>query len=149
MRKIIDNDYLTLLIRLGVGITFIYASIYKIIDPMDFAKSIWYYHLVPGNLINLMALVLPWVEFHCGIFLIIGVFYRGSVVLINLMTLVFIGALLTAIYRGINIDCGCFKAAKSATGSTVDALWFDLGLIIFTAYLFFSRSKKWMLSRSV
>ena len=148
MRRIIDNDYLIILIRLAVGITFIYASYYKILDPLDFAKSIWYYHMVPGNLINLMALILPWIEFLSGIFLIIGVFYRGSVVIVNLMTLVFIFALLSAIFRGINIDCGCFKAATSTPGSTLRALWFDLGLIFFTLTLLFSRSQKWLLCRN-
>lgn len=147
MRRIIDNDFLTLLIRLVVGIIFIYASYYKIIDPQSFAKSIWYYHLIPGSLINIIAIVLPWVELLAGIGLIIGVNYKGSVALVNLMTFVFIIALLSAIIRGVSIDCGCFKAAAVSSESAWNTLKYDIGLIILTIYLYISRSKSWMLSR--
>ncbi|MFQ5452559.1 MAG: MauE/DoxX family redox-associated membrane protein [Candidatus Zixiibacteriota bacterium] len=147
MRRIINNDYLTLVVRLAVGITFIYASYYKIIEPFSFAKSIWYYHIVPGNLINLMALILPWLELLCGLGLIFGVLYRGSVLIVNLMTIMFIIALLTAIGRGISIDCGCFKASQTSSESAWNALYFDMGLILLTLQLFFSRSKKWMYTR--
>lgn len=147
MRRIIDNDYLTLLIRLTVGAVFIYASIYKIIEPISFAKSIWFYHMVPGNLINLMALVLPWLELVCGLALITGFQYRGSVLLINLMTILFIIALATAAIRGISIDCGCFKAAAATENSAMDALWLDLGLIILTLQLLFSKSQRWVIDK--
>ncbi len=146
MRRVIDNDLLTLIVRVGVGATFIYASLYKIVDPGAFAKSIWYYHLVPGDLINLMALILPWVELLCGLALILGVFYNGAVVLANAMTVIFIFALSATIVKGIDIDCGCFKAAKGATGSAWKSLSFDLVLIVFTLQLLFSRSRRWMLS---
>lgn len=146
MRRVIDNDLLVLCVRLGVGVTFIYASFYKIIDPGAFAKSIWYYHLVPGDLINLIALILPWVELLCGISLILGVLYKGTVVLVNVLVVIFILALSTTIIRGIDIGCGCFKAGMTATESAWKALVFDLIMILFTLQLLFSRSKRWMLA---
>ncbi|MEE8575906.1 MAG: MauE/DoxX family redox-associated membrane protein [candidate division Zixibacteria bacterium] len=146
MRRIIDNDYLTILARLIVGGVFIYASFYKIIDPGMFAKSIWFYHMVPGSLINLMALILPWLELLCGLGLILGLFYRGSVVWANLMTLLFIVALTSTIVRGIDIDCGCFKASSSATGSAWNSLLFDFGLLALTIQLALSKSCRWMIS---
>lgn len=147
MRRIIDNDYLTMLVRLVVGITFIYASYYKIIEPGDFAKSIWYYHLTPGSLINLIAIILPWVEFLCGLALIFGVGYRGALWLVTVMTVVFVLAIASAIARGLDLDCGCFKAAKSSSSSTWQSLLFDLGLLILLVQLYFSRSKRWLLLR--
>lgn len=146
VRRIIDNDLLTLIARLIVGIIFIYASFYKIIDPASFAKSIWYYHLVPGNLINFIALVMPWVELICGVCLIIGLFYDGSVVLINIMTVLFILVLSSAVYRGLDIDCGCFKASASAGGSAMKSLLFDIGLLVFTIFLLVNRSRRWRIS---
>ncbi len=137
---------LTLLIRLTVGITYIYASFYKVIEPGAFAKSIWFYHMVPGNLINLIALILPWLELVVGLALIVGLFYRGAVLWINLITVLFIIALSTAIVRGLNIDCGCFKVGKEATATAWDALIFDIGLLALTLQLWFSRSRKWMLA---
>ena len=141
MRRIIDNDYLTLIIRLFVGCLFIYASIYKIIQPSDFAKSIWYYHMIPGVYINLIALILPWLEFLCGLGLILGIYYRGSVLIINLMTVLFIIALTSAVIRGISIDCGCFRASVATNDSARETLWRDIGLIILTLQMLFSRSK--------
>ena len=148
VRRVIDNDLLTVIARVAVGATFIVASVYKIRDPGAFAKSIWYYHLVPGDLINLMALILPWIELLCGLALILGLFYHGAVVLVNVMMVTFIFALSIAIARGIDIDCGCFKAGQTATRAAWEALVFDLVLILFTLQLLFSRSKRWLLSSS-
>jgi putative oxidoreductase len=146
MRRVIDNDLLTVIARVAVGATFIVASVYKIRDPGAFAKSIWFYHMVPGDLINLMALIIPWVELLCGLALIMGLFYRGAVVLVNIMMVTFIFALCTTIVKGIDIDCGCFKAGQTATRAAWEALVFDLVLILFTLQLLFSRSKRWLLS---
>lgn len=145
MRKLIDNDYLTLLCRLVIGGMFIYAAWYKVIEPGSFAKSIWYYHLVPGNLINLMALILPWLEMIVGIGLIAGAHYRGAVLWANLMMIVFIIALATTISRGINIDCGCFKAASSGTHSAWNSLLFDIGAMILCVQLWLSQSRRFMI----
>lgn len=145
MRKLIDNDYLTLLSRLLIGGMFIYASFYKIVDPAAFAKSIWFYHLVPGKLINLMALVLPWLEMICGLAVIVGFWYRGAALWSNIMLIVFIAALASTVVRGISIDCGCFRAAKSATHSAWSSLLFDAGALIFAVHLLASRSRRWTL----
>ena len=57
VRRVIDNDILTIIVRLVVGVTFIYASFYKIIDPGSFAKSIWYYHILPGQVSLLLKTI--------------------------------------------------------------------------------------------
>ena len=147
MRRIIDNDYLTLLFRVAVGVIFISFAYYKIIEPADFAKGIWFYHMTPGNLINLAAIYLPWVELLCGIALIIGFQYRGAVILVNLMMIMFMVALALAIYRGISIDCGCFKAAKVTESSAMEALIRDVGIIVMSIQLYFSKSKKFLLDK--
>ncbi len=147
MRRIIDNDYLTMAVRVVVGVTFVSASVYKIMDPGSFARSIWYYHLMPGSLINLIALVLPWVELLAGLALIFGVLYRGAIVWVNVMTIAFIGALTLAVARGLDIDCGCFKAADNANGSALQPLILDGALLLLILQLWFSRSRRWMCAR--
>lgn len=148
MRRLIDNDYLTLVFRLAVGITFIYASYYKIVDPAGFARSIWYYHLLPGDVINIMALILPWIELWCGLGLIFGFWYRGSALIIGAMTIVFILALSSALVRGINIECGCFKVARASNPDIWKSVIFDLGLMVMIVQLWLSRSKRWMFARA-
>ncbi len=148
MRSVIDNDYLTVVSRLLIGGIFISASIYKIIDPGAFAKTIWYYHIVPGAWINLVALVIPWLELFCGLTLILGIFYLGAVFWANLMTIGFIVVLASTIVRGLDIDCGCFRAAQSATEPAWNALFFDVVMLVFTVQMLLSNSRKWRLQRS-
>ncbi|MDH3892035.1 MAG: DoxX family membrane protein [candidate division Zixibacteria bacterium] len=148
MRRVIDNDLLTMASRLIVGGVFIYASVYKIADPLAFAGSIWNYHLAPGWLINFGALVLPWVELVVGLGLILGLFYRGSALLVNGMTIMFIVALASTVARGLDIDCGCFKSGQAGTGSAKEILVRDFGLLALTLQIWFSRSRKWLCMRS-
>ena len=58
--------YLTLAARLFIGGLFIYASIYKIGDPANFAVSIRNYMIVPPSWSNILALTLPWIEIGAG-----------------------------------------------------------------------------------
>lgn len=137
-----------MLSRLFIGGMYIVASYYKIIEPASFAKSIWQYHMVPGELINLMALFLPWLELIVGVALIVGWSYRGAVIWANLMLVVFIAALASTIVRGLDIDCGCFKAGQSATGPAWKSLWFDVVAILFSLQLWVSRSARWRMQRT-
>lgn len=148
MRKLTDNDYLTVFSRLIIGGMYLAASFYKIIEPASFAKSIWQYHLVPGSLINLMALILPWLEALIGLAIVFGLAYRGAIWWANLLLVVFIVALASSIVRGIDIDCGCFKAGQSATGPAWQSLLFDLVVMLLAVQLWLSRSRKWMLGRA-
>jgi hypothetical protein len=134
--------------RLLIGGMFIIASFYKIIEPASFAKSIIYYHIVPTELINLMALFLPWLELLIGVALIVGITYRGAVWWSNILLVVFIAALISTIARNLDIDCGCFKAGHQATGPAWDSLIFDIVAMVFALQLLFSRSNRWMLRGS-
>lgn len=147
MRRVIDNDFLTIASRLMVGGVFIYAAIYKIADPLTFANAIWNYHLAPVSLINLTALILPWVEMLAGLGLILGIFYRGSALLVNGMTIMFMIALAYAVARGLDIDCGCFKSGEAGAGSAKEALIRDFGLLALTLQIWFSRSRRWMIQK--
>ena len=56
-----------------LGLTFISASLDKIIDPFDFSQAILNYKIMPYWTINLTAMILPWLEFICGLLLFIGI----------------------------------------------------------------------------
>ena len=129
LTAILSNKWLILAIRLILGITFIWASIDKIANPGGFALSIYNYRMLPHETINLMAIVMPWLELVTGILIIIGVFMRGSAFWIGLMLLVFIVALSSALARGLDIDCGCFSVDG---GHGVDT-----GLLIRDILMFF------------
>ena len=63
---------IVLFFRLILGIIFVYASWDKIAHPIEFAKAIENYHVVPFGLENMIAMVLPWLELIVGICLIMG-----------------------------------------------------------------------------
>ena len=121
IEKVISNKYLVFGARLILGAVFIYASLEKIQNPAGFAQAIYNYRMVPEALINIMAIVLPWLELICGILIIVGVFVRGSALLIGAMLAVFIVALSSAILRGLDISCGCFtlEGGRGIAGKTL------------------------------
>jgi len=110
---------LPLIFRIILGIILIYASYHKILDPAAFSKNIHNYHIT-DNLVwveNLVALILPWLELFVGVFLIIGVFLEGATSITIGMLIFFIIILSQAVFRGIDVHCGCFKI-EADTGTT-------------------------------
>ena len=114
--KFIRSLNLPLIFRVILGIIFIYASYEKILDPAAFSKNIHNYHTT-DNLIwveNLVALILPWLELIVGVFLIFGVFLEGATSITIGMLIFFIIILSQAVFRGIDVHCGCFKTEAEA-----------------------------------
>ena len=137
MKGIIGNKYLTLLCRLTLGAIFIYASIDKIAYPGGFAVVIRNYKILPEQMTNILAIILPWLEIFCGIFLVVGIFTRTSAAIISLMLIVFIIAISSAITRGLDIDCGCFKTVDQASKVGLKRIWEDLGMLALGFQIFF------------
>ena len=140
--KILSNKYTLLALRLVLGGVFIYASVYKIAEPADFARSIYNYRMMPEATINLMAIVMPWLELISGILIIIGPFVRGSALLIGLMLLVFVIAISSAIARGLDISCGCFKVGEGGRLVGLETLVEDILMLaaVFVILAFGGRS---------
>jgi uncharacterized membrane protein YphA (DoxX/SURF4 family) len=84
------------------------AALAKLGDLHAFAEQIHNFRLLPWGLENLSAIILPWVELVAGLALVLGVRARaGGVVAVGLMA-VFTVAVLIAMARGLDIECGCF-----------------------------------------
>jgi len=99
-----------------VGAVFVFAGLTKIVDfqpfrfldPMELARDIDNYKILPWTLSVWLALYLPWLEILCGLALIFRRLYSGAIALVLGLMIVFIGASLAAKARGIDITCGCF-----------------------------------------
>ena len=102
------TDWLTWITRLFLSGIFIYASVDKILHPADFAGAVYNYQILPDGLINLTALMLPWLELLLGICLLTGVWLPGAVLWSNGLLWTFFLALLFNHYRGLDVHCGCF-----------------------------------------
>jgi uncharacterized membrane protein YphA (DoxX/SURF4 family) len=95
-----------------IGALFIYAGVVKIIEPVEFARDIDNYKMLPWQLGVFLALYLPWLEIFCGLALITRVLYRGSVFIVTALMTVFIVASIAAKARGLDVSCGCFGHAS-------------------------------------
>ena len=100
---------LPLIFRVILGIIFIYASYDKILDPSGFSKNIHNFHVTPIAVENLAALIIPWMELIIGVFLIFGLFLEGTTSILIALLIFFIILLTQAVFRGIDVHCGCFK----------------------------------------
>ena len=101
------------IVRIVLGALFLYAGALKALDTNAFAGNIAAYRILPyfGN--YLAASILPWVEIFCGVLLVTGWRARVGATVTILLNLVFIIAMASAVARGLEIDCGCFKQGSS------------------------------------
>jgi uncharacterized membrane protein YphA (DoxX/SURF4 family) len=133
MLSSLNNKYLLLLLRIVIGIIFIYAAIEKISDPAAFSNSIYNYKLLPLSLVNLLAITLPWVELSAGLLLLFGIYVKENSAIISTLLIVFFIAIAISLARGLDIDCGCFGTSDGAKVSLI-----KLGenlVLIFISYL--------------
>ena len=100
------------LVGIIIGALFVYAGVVKIIEPIEFARDIDNYKMLPWSLGVGLALYLPWLEIFCGLALITGVLFRGSVFIVTALMSVFIVASIVAKARGLDVSCGCFGHAS-------------------------------------
>jgi len=100
---------ISVIVRFILGAIFIAAGIPKIMNPTAFAGVIYSYQLLPDMFINIFAITLPWLEVITGGLLIMGLWMQGTVILYNLLIIVFVSALSFNIARGLDVSCGCFS----------------------------------------
>lgn len=103
-----------LVVRVVLGCIFIASSLSKIRQPYDFLGSIYGFELVGPKMGILVAMVLPWLELFVGICLVGGVFVGGALLVSIAMGAMFTFVVGSAIYRGLDISCGCFNPADSS-----------------------------------
>ncbi|MBU4186289.1 MAG: DoxX family membrane protein [Proteobacteria bacterium] len=108
MKRLIASPQLAAVFRWILGLIFIYASIHKIADPIAFSEAIYNYQILPDMLINSLAIWLPWLELFAGLSLIIGIWIKGGALIISVLSTAFAIAVGSALFRGLDISCGCF-----------------------------------------
>ncbi len=125
--------------RWYLGGLFVGACVHKIADPYAFAIDVATYDTLPLALVNLTAIVLPWVELAAGAMLLAGLRTRAAALLVVAMMTAFIAALLIALAKDLDMSCGCF-ASKGAVDDPISSLtvlrdlaWLGLGVLVLAA----------------
>lgn len=127
-REALTHPWLTTRVQIALGAIFIVAAWPKITDPPSFAHMIYNYRILPAPLINITALVMPWVELLAGLALILGVWTRGARWIVGVLLVTFMIAISINLFRDNAIDCGCFDVA--AVGKTHDERIRDMWIVI-------------------
>lgn len=128
IRDALTHPWLTVRTQIALGIFFIVAALPKIADPPSFAHMVYNYRLLPGPLVNLATLTMPWAELLMGVALICGIWRRTAAVLVGALLVVFIVAISINLLRGNAIDCGCFDVADA--GKSVVEKFHDMWMVI-------------------
>ena len=134
---IYKSEYLGLLFRLILSYIFISASIGKILSPEDFSVAIQNYKILPEILTNIPAIILPWVELYCGVFILLGIFPRASAASLIVLTTIFIIAISSAMLRGLDISCGCFDPSDETDKIGISKIIEDIIYLALALYCYF------------
>jgi uncharacterized membrane protein YphA (DoxX/SURF4 family) len=128
------NARITGALRIVVGGAFVLAGVLKIADPAKFALDVGNYRLAPREIINLVAIILPWVEVTAGAFVLAGVWLRAAALVITSLTTMFFVVIVSALARGINIECGCFGTVGGrhigVVNLAIDAALYSLAALL-------------------
>jgi uncharacterized membrane protein YphA (DoxX/SURF4 family) len=142
IKDLLSRKYLILFSRILLGAIFVYASIDKIIHPLAFAQVLHHYRLAPPGWINYISVVMPWLEFICGVMLITGCRVKGANLIIALMLLFFIVILSITAARGINVACGCFSTSSTVKSNLILRVIEDIGMLLLSLHVFFFYREK-------
>ncbi len=130
-------DRIDKILRFCLGGIFIYAGSIKLLDPVTFAILIEAYGIVPEGLLLPVAVILPAVEVAAGIGLIFDL--RGSLEVITVLMLMLMAILGYGIWKGLDVDCGCFGAGDpeaDAFHGLRTSLYRDLVMLAGIVFLF-------------
>jgi uncharacterized membrane protein YphA (DoxX/SURF4 family) len=128
VRRWLQNPWLVLAAEVALGVIFILAALPKIADPPAFAHMIYNYRMLPGPLVNVLALFLPWLELFAGAALVLGIWRRPAGIAVGLLLVVFVAAIAFNLTRGHAVDCGCFDV--QAAGKSREELLRDMGWVL-------------------
>ncbi len=113
------QPWLSLAVRVAMGIIMIAAAIPKMMDVDQSVRAVRAYRLLPEAVVPFVGTSLPYLELVFGLILLAGVFVRWSAILWLVLMAAFVFGVAWAWAKGYSIDCGCFGGGGDvAVGTT-------------------------------
>jgi uncharacterized membrane protein YphA (DoxX/SURF4 family) len=125
---------LVLVLRVAVGILFIWAGSAKIGHADLLAAEIAAFGLVPHALIAPLALLLPFCEVLLGAYLVLGLYTRVAALIAVVQLAIFATAIGSAVARGLSLSCGCFGPGDKTVTSWPEVAR-DLAFAVVAAFV--------------
>ncbi len=139
--EILCGETVRWMLSVILAAVFIFAAIPKIAAPQEFALSVFRYHLLPHQFVNLAAIYLPWLELAAVTALLVpGRFRQAGVLTLLVMLTCFTCAIGYNLWRGLDIACGCFSVQADSGFMGFSSVLRNLFLILLCCWLFISQT---------
>jgi uncharacterized membrane protein YphA (DoxX/SURF4 family) len=130
MRFVVWKQTVVFICRILLAAVFIWAGIGKILRPAEFSDAVAAFRILPITSTNIVAIILPWVELLTGLSLLFGVMRRSGALLCVILNLIFIAAIISAMARGLDIECGCFTLSRAHDRVGWSLMARDIALVV-------------------
>src|SRR5919112_2443104 len=133
--------------RLGLAAVWLVAGGLKVGDLAASGRAVNAYQLFPYEVAKVVGAVQPFLEIALGLLLLAGLAVRLSAGISAVLLLIFIGGIVSAWARGLQIDCGCFSSGGDlAGGQNPQYAWElarDVGFLVLAAILLWKPWTRW------
>jgi len=132
---------LTTILRIAMGLLYIYSGFFKALDLEEFGRVITLYDISPEILVPYGAVLFPFLELIIGLLLLFGFKIKASSFLSIILMIFWIILISISIYRGKSFDCGCFELNRfgitEEIGFTV--VFRDIVFLLILLAIFYAR----------
>jgi len=109
---------------------FSWSGVNKIVDPQAFSLSVFRYHLLPYEAVNIAALWLAGIEVLCAVLLLVPRLRNASLWMILLLLVAFSISITINLLGGSHMACGCFSTSPMAHPIGWLSLFKNAGLML-------------------
>ena len=127
------GQWVRFLLCVILGSTLIYSALEHLLNPYQFVNSIANYSLVPEVWSYWIAFFLPTLQIMTGVLLFSHSYRSEALVLGTILFAVFAIAQISAFFRGLDIECGCFGSRSASVGVT--SVGFVVSFLLISALL--------------
>jgi uncharacterized membrane protein YphA (DoxX/SURF4 family) len=123
------------LIRIVLGVTFLFAGAIKAGASEEFALALVPFSILPESWAGPFAVALAWTEIAAGLLVFLPRVHRLGSALILCLALLFIGVLTWALSNGLIVSCGCFGGDEPPSAAAMQtAILRDVGIAAAAAF---------------